>query len=45
MPKLVPVCIEDKNGHILPYVKFQDGTLEILPEALDKLNEVKNEKN
>ncbi|MGD0259336.1 MAG: AccI family restriction endonuclease [Verrucomicrobiota bacterium] len=36
-PKLVPDCIEDKNGHILPYVRFSGGTLALLPEALEVL--------
>lgn len=26
--------IEDKNGHILPYVRFEGGQMELLPEAL-----------
>jgi hypothetical protein len=26
-PQLVPAYIEDKNGHILPYVKFEGGSL------------------
>src|SRR5258705_1312879 len=26
-PKLVSAYIEDKNGHILPYVKFEAGSL------------------
>jgi len=28
-PTLVPDFIEDKNGHILPYVKFVGGSLQI----------------
>ncbi len=36
-PTLVPAYIEDKNGHILPYVKFEGGTLEILEDALNVL--------
>lgn len=36
-PKLVPDYIEDKNGHILPYVKFEGGSLEITAEALTLL--------
>ena len=39
IPTLVPAYIEDKNGHILPYVKFEGGTLEILQPALDVLKE------
>jgi len=36
-PRLVPDYIEDKNGHILPYVKFEGGFLEITTEALNLL--------
>lgn len=39
-PKLVPGCIQDKNGHILPYVKFQGGSLEITSEALELLRKL-----
>ncbi len=44
-PDLISAYIEDKNGHILPYVKFQGGNLNILPEALKILAEAKNERN
>jgi len=37
-PNLVAASITDKNGHILPYVKFQGGKLALLPEALDVLH-------
>ena len=37
-PQLVPAYIEDKNGHILPYVKFEGGSLEITPDAINLLN-------
>jgi hypothetical protein len=37
-PVLVPAYIEDKNGHILPYVKFEGGTLNITEEAINVLN-------
>lgn len=43
-PKLIPAVIEDKNGHILPYVKFQDGNLEILPDTLKVLKRAENER-
>ncbi len=33
-PQLVPAFIEDKNGHILPYVKFEGGSLEITTDAI-----------
>jgi hypothetical protein len=38
-PKLVPAFIEDKNGHILPYVKFEGGSLEFTNEALNTLKQ------
>ena len=37
-PKLVSACVEDKNGHILPYVKFDGGKLEIRKEAIEVLD-------
>jgi AccI restriction endonuclease len=37
-PELVPAFIEDKNGHILPYVKFKGGNFKISQEALNLLN-------
>jgi hypothetical protein len=36
-PRLIPDFIQDKNGHILPYVKFEGGSLEITREALHLL--------
>ena len=36
-PNLIPAYIEDKNGHILPYVKFEGGILNILQNAIDVL--------
>lgn len=38
-PALVADSIEDKNGHILPYVRFQGGSLEIDPIAVEVLNQ------
>jgi hypothetical protein len=38
-PQLIPAFIEDKNGHILPYVKFEGGTLDILPDAITVLKQ------
>ena len=38
-PQLIPAYIEDKNGHILPYVKFEGGSLEIATEALNILSQ------
>jgi len=39
-PQLIPAYIEDKNGHILPYVKFEGGSLEISKEAIIVLNQL-----
>lgn len=39
-PKLIPAFIEDKNGHILPYVKFEGGSLEIAKEAINVLKKL-----
>ena len=35
---MAPAYIEDKNGHILPYVRFEGGSLELAPEAKGVLN-------
>lgn len=37
-PILVPAVVEDKNGHILPYVKFDGGKLELRKEAVEVLD-------
>ncbi len=37
-PMLVADHIEDRNGHILPYVKFEGGRLRLAPEALEVLD-------
>lgn len=37
-PRLIPECIQDKNGHILPYVKFEGGTLELTSDVINLLN-------
>jgi len=42
-PKLVPEFIEDKNGHILPYVKFEGGELQLADDCLTILENIKNE--
>jgi hypothetical protein len=42
-PNLVPAHIEDKNGHILPFVKFEGGSLELSQEALDVLEAASRE--
>lgn len=39
-PILVPDFVEDRNGHILPYVKFQGGMLSISDEALKVLKDI-----
>ena len=40
-PKLISACIEDKNGHILPYVKFEGGSLEITHDAINLLKQLR----
>ena len=42
-PKLVADHITDRNGHILPYVKFKGGRLALTPEALRVLDEIASE--
>lgn len=39
-----PRCVEDKNGHILPYVHFEGGRMELHPEALAVLRVAANAK-
>ena len=39
-PNLIPAFIEDKNGHILPYVKFEGGSLQFAGEALEVLEKI-----
>jgi len=39
-PRLFADCITDKNGHVLPYVRFEGGALEMAPEALQVLDEL-----
>lgn len=43
-PKLESKYIEDANGHILPYVHFSEGRLEIDNETIDVLNSTRNER-
>ncbi|MBI2916369.1 MAG: AccI family restriction endonuclease [Chloroflexi bacterium] len=38
-PTLVAAHITDKNGHILPYVRFDGGSLKLSREALEVLDE------
>jgi hypothetical protein len=40
-PKLIPDFIQDKNGHILPYVKFDGGSLELDQKVIELLNGIK----
>jgi hypothetical protein len=40
-PALIPACIEDKNGHILPYVKFEGGQLILDDQAVRVLQELR----
>ncbi len=42
-PKLLPDFIQDKNGHILPYVRFEGGKLELSKEALEVLKQFSKE--
>jgi len=44
-PQLEAASIVDKNGHILPYVKFEGGALRITEEALAVLDGAAKEKN
>jgi hypothetical protein len=44
-PKLVAKSITDKNGHILPYVHFENGRMSLRDEALAALRELANAKN
>jgi hypothetical protein len=39
-PQLVPAYVEDKNGHILPYVKFEGGSLKITDETIKLLKQL-----
>lgn len=37
-PKLLPAFVEDKNGHILPYVTFTGGHLSLARESIEQLD-------
>ena len=37
-PKLLPAFVEDKNGHILPYVTFSGGHLSLAAESIEQLH-------
>lgn len=42
-PTLVPDFVEDKNGHILPYVRFEGGSLTLQKQALQILEGMKHD--
>jgi AccI restriction endonuclease len=39
-PELLADHIEDKNGHILPFVRFNGGKMELKPEAIEILQKI-----
>ncbi|MBI4750407.1 MAG: AccI family restriction endonuclease [Acidobacteria bacterium] len=43
-PELKPMHIEDSNGHILPFVKFEGGSLVLSQECLQVLGGIREEK-
>ena len=44
-PELIARHITDKNGHILPYVHFQGGKMQLCAQALALLQRVADEQN
>lgn len=44
-PELIATHIIDKNGHIMPYVKFEGGTMTLSDRALQVLAEAERRKN
>ncbi|HOV48289.1 MAG TPA: AccI family restriction endonuclease [Anaerolineae bacterium] len=44
-PELKAKFVEDKNGHILPYVHFENGRMTLRTEALMVLQEIGNARN
>jgi hypothetical protein len=42
-PQLVADSITDKNGHILPYVRFVGGQSELLDDAIEVLQSAERE--
>ncbi|MBI3242204.1 MAG: AccI family restriction endonuclease [Chloroflexi bacterium] len=44
-PQLIAKHIVDKNGHILPYVHFEGGTMSLRDEAVDILRKMANAKD
>lgn len=39
-PELDPAFIQDKNGHILPYIKFKGGSFTLTDEAKEQLKKL-----
>ncbi|MGD1084837.1 MAG: AccI family restriction endonuclease [Verrucomicrobiota bacterium] len=39
-PRLLPAFVEDKNGHVLPYVAFDGGRLQLSEPALQMLRAI-----
>ncbi|MCS7036414.1 MAG: AccI family restriction endonuclease [Saprospiraceae bacterium] len=44
-PELVAKYIQDKNGHILPYVHFEGGRMELMTDALNVLKTMRHDKS
>jgi hypothetical protein len=44
-PALVAAHIIDKNGHVLPYVKFEGGGLTLSKQAIEVLNRLEDQQN
>lgn len=42
-PSLVAASITDKNGHILPYVRFEGGSFTLSPTVLEILTQLSNQ--
>lgn len=43
-PHLLPAVVEDKNGHILPYVTFDGGRLQLSEPAMQTLRSIAGKK-
>jgi AccI restriction endonuclease len=43
-PHLLPAFVEDRNGHILPYVSFDGGRLQLSEPALELLRTISSRK-
>lgn len=44
-PQMMPAFIEDKNGHILPYLTFEGGQLELDETAVQQLQRIATNKS